>query len=123
MKNKKFKRTCEQCIHEYACQSWNIGSIQNMDATNCKNYETVKDSTAYFLGVRSAEDDAYSRGCLAGIELGKREALCELTKKDAKSIICTLDMLKRLVFITKGLIDVIDDRNIEKMKEILNNVN
>lgn len=93
MANKKAKRTCEQCIHEHACQAWNMGIIQNMDATNCKNYETVKDSNAYFLGARSAEDDAYSRGCLAGIELGHKEALCGITQKDAKSMINTLDML------------------------------
>lgn len=80
MANKKAKRTCEQCIHEHACQAWNMGIIQNMDATNCKNYETVKDSNAYFLGARSAEDDAYSRGCLAGIELGHKEALCGITQ-------------------------------------------
>lgn len=117
--NKNAHRTCEQCIHETACQSWNIGSIHNMNAKNCINYETIKDSNAYFLGVRSVEDDAYSRGCLAGIELGKREALCEINETDAKSMICTLDMFKRLAFNIHGVIDVIDDRNIEKMREIL----
>lgn len=55
MPSKKIERTCEQCIHEYACQAWNIGSIHNMNATNCSNYETAKDSNAYFLGVRSVE--------------------------------------------------------------------
>ena len=122
-KKKEVARTCEQCIHELACQSWNVGSIHTMNATNCTNYETVKDSNAYFLGVRSAEDDAYSRGCLSGIELGKKEALCEITSKDAKSMICTLDMLKKLVFNIYGVIDIVDDRNIEKMREILNQLN
>ena len=123
MAKKKEIRTCEQCIHEYACQSWNIGSIHNMNATNCTNYETIKDSNTYFLGVRSAEDDAYSRGCLAGIELGKKESLCEITSEDAKSMICTLDMFKRLAFNIHGVIDVIDDRNIEKMRKILSQLN
>ncbi len=123
MAKKKIERTCEQCIHEYACQAWNIGSIQNMNATNCSNYETVKNSNAYFLGVRSAEDDAYSRGCLAGIELGHKEMLCGITKKDAKSMICTLDMFKRLAFNIHGVIDIVDDRNIEQMRKILNQVN
>ena len=118
-KKKEAIRTCEQCIHEYACQAWNIGSIHNMNATNCINYETVKDSNAYFLGVRSVEDDAYCMGCMAGMELGKKNALCNITPKDAKSMICTLDMFKRLAFNVHGVIDVIDDRNIEKMREIL----
>ena len=123
MANKKAKRTCEQCIHEHACQAWNMGIIQNMDATNCKNYETVKDSNAYFLGARSAEDDAYSRGCLAGIELGHKEALCGITQKDAKSMINTLDMFQSLAFNIHGVIDIVDDRNIEQMRKILNQVN
>ena len=67
-KKKEAIMTCEQCIREYACQLWNIGSIHNMDAANCINYETVKDSNAYFLGIRSAEDDAYSRGCMARMD-------------------------------------------------------
>ena len=76
MKNKDMKsKKCESCIHENACQAWNIGTIHNMDATNCTNYESLKESNAYFLGVRSCEDDAYSRGCLAGIELGRHEIL------------------------------------------------
>lgn len=101
MANKKAKRTCEQCFHEHACQAWNMGIIQNMDA----------------------EDDAYSRGCLAGIELGHKEALCGITQKDAKSMINTLDMFKSLAFNIHGVIDIVDDRNIEQMKKILNQVN
>jgi len=94
-----------------------------MDATNCVNYETIKESNAYFLGARSAEDDAYSRGCLAGIELGKNEALCEVTPKTAKSMIYTLDTFTRLAFNIHGLIDIVDDRNIKKMHEILEKIN
>lgn len=60
-----------------------------MNADHCTNYETVKDSNAYFLGVKSAEVDAYSRGCLAGTELGKSEALCGITE-DAKSMMARL---------------------------------
>lgn len=119
-KKTKVVRRCEQCIHEYACQQWNIGSIHTMNATNCTHYETVEGSNAYFLGVRSAEDDAYSRGCISGIELGKKEVLCGITSEDAKSMICTLDMLKRLAF---NIHSVIDDRNIEKMRKILSQLN
>lgn len=120
---KKSCRACKDCIHEYACQAWNVSSINDMNADHCTNYEIVKDSNAYFLGVKSAEDDAYSRGCLAGIELGKSEALCGITAKDAKSMMCTLDSLRRLVFAVHGLIDIVDDRNISKMREILNQLN
>ena len=120
-KNTRSKK-CSDCIHETACQSWNIGTIRNMDSTNCANYEELKESNAYFLGVRSCEDDAYSRGCLAGIELGKKESLCGITKEEAESMICTLDMFTRLAFNVHGLIDVIDDRNIKKMREILKSV-
>lgn len=122
-KKQKSYRICKDCIHEYACHAWNVGSINNMNADHCTNYETVKDSNAYFLGVRSVEDDAYSRGCLAGIELGKSEALCGISVKDAKSMMCTLDSLRRLVFTVHGLIDIVDDRNISKMREILSQMN
>lgn len=46
---------CAECIHEYACQMWNIGSINQMNATNCINYETVKDSAAYLCGLLDGE--------------------------------------------------------------------
>lgn len=101
-KNEKIK-TCEHCIHEYACQAWNVGSIHNMNATNCVNYETAKESNAYFLG--------------------KREVFEGITADIAKSMICTLDMFKRLAFNVHGVIDVIDDRNIETMRELLNKLN
>lgn len=49
-KQKQPARTCSECIHEWACQAWTAGTIHNMDATNCKIYETVEMSTAYYLG-------------------------------------------------------------------------
>ena len=49
-KIKKPLKTCADCIHEFACSMWNIGHIHEMDATNCSNYETVKDSAAYLIG-------------------------------------------------------------------------
>ena len=42
-KNTKSDKKCELCIHENACQTWNVGVIHNMDATNCVNYETLKE--------------------------------------------------------------------------------
>lgn len=49
-KNKDPAKSCDDCIHENACQAWNVGTIHNTDATNCVNHETVKDSNAYFIG-------------------------------------------------------------------------
>lgn len=46
----KPERTCADCIHEWACQAWTHGTIHHMNATGCAIYETVKDSTAYFIG-------------------------------------------------------------------------
>lgn len=43
-------RMCADCVHEFACQMWNIGNLHNTDATNCINYETVKDTAAYLIG-------------------------------------------------------------------------
>ena len=50
-------RKCADCIHEWACQAWNVGTIHEMDATICTNYETVKDSTVYWLGYRAGQAD------------------------------------------------------------------
>lgn len=47
-------KTCADCIHEYACQAWNVGTIHNMDASTCHNRETVKESGAYFIGLSDA---------------------------------------------------------------------
>ena len=44
------EKTCGQCIHEHACQAWNIGHLHDADASSCVNYETVKDSAAYYIG-------------------------------------------------------------------------
>lgn len=49
-KQQKPERTCADCIHEWACQAWTHGKIHNMNANGCAIYETVKDSTAYFIG-------------------------------------------------------------------------
>lgn len=32
-------RKCFDCEHYYACSTWNIGTLQYTDATNCANYE------------------------------------------------------------------------------------
>lgn len=53
MRKKKLEKpvkTCADCIHEYACQMWNLGHIHEMDATNCPNHESVKESAAYLIG-------------------------------------------------------------------------
>lgn len=43
-------KTCADCIHEYACAMWHIGSIHNADAAHCTNHETAKESAAYLIG-------------------------------------------------------------------------
>ena len=37
---------CRECKYRFG----NNGHIHEMDATNCSNYETVKDSAAYLIG-------------------------------------------------------------------------
>lgn len=58
MKKAKPVRKCGDCIHEYACAMWHIGSLRNTDATNCTNYETVKMSAAYYLGYVDGKKEA-----------------------------------------------------------------
>ena len=55
-KNEKYRK-CADCIHEWACQAWNVGTIHEMDAGICANYEAVKDSTVYWLGYRAGQAD------------------------------------------------------------------
>jgi len=50
-------KTCSECIHINACSAWNCGNLESTDASSCANYETVKDSTAYFLGFREAKKE------------------------------------------------------------------
>lgn len=56
-KQERQYRKCSDCIHEWACQTWTHGTIHNADATSCAMYETVKDSTAYWLGYRAGQAD------------------------------------------------------------------
>ena len=51
-------RTCGECIHEYACAMWNVGSLHNTNAMGCANYETVKMSAAYFIGRMDGKQEA-----------------------------------------------------------------
>ena len=59
-------RTCAECIHEYACQAWTHGTIHNMDAATCSIYETVRDSTAYFIGFTEGKKSASGEKCSFG---------------------------------------------------------
>ena len=36
---KKPVRKCGECIHYYACSSWNVGTLLQTDASHCVNYE------------------------------------------------------------------------------------
>lgn len=33
------EQICGNCIHIAACQSWNVGFLDNTDATHCVNFE------------------------------------------------------------------------------------
>lgn len=52
------KKTCADCIHEWACQTWTHGTIHNMDAEHCAVRETVKESNAYFIGHMDGKREA-----------------------------------------------------------------
>ena len=86
-------RTCADCIHEWACQAWNVGNIHNMDATTCQMYETVKDSAAYLCGRLDGKKEALhgaayrcpvcgGTGVVYGSEFERLEALRGETKAD-----------------------------------------
>ena len=49
-------RTCGDCIHEYACAMWNVGTLQNTDATNCVNFQRLEDLvTIRIMAMRNSE--------------------------------------------------------------------
>lgn len=51
-KKKQETKTCTDCIHEYACRMWTDGRyISDASASQCRNHETVKESSAYLCGV------------------------------------------------------------------------
>ena len=51
-KQNKPIKTCADCIHESACRGWTNGRvISDISASQCPNYETVKESGAYLCGV------------------------------------------------------------------------
>ena len=54
-KTPKPQKTCGDCIHEHACAMWNIGTIHEMNATNCTNHETARESAAYLIGKMEAQ--------------------------------------------------------------------
>lgn len=56
-KNVKKERTCADCIHEYACQMWNVGTLHFTDASPCANYEVLKDSAAYYIGYQDGRKE------------------------------------------------------------------
>ena len=49
-------RTCGDCIHEYACGMWNVGTLQNTDATNCVNFQRLEDLvTIRIMAMKNSE--------------------------------------------------------------------
>ena len=51
-------KRCSECIHESACQAWAVGTLRNANASACINYESLKESNAYFIGYRDGARDA-----------------------------------------------------------------
>ena len=50
-KKKEPIKTCDDCIHEYACRIWAGGYISDDSAAICPNHTTARNSAAYLLGV------------------------------------------------------------------------
>ena len=49
---------CGDCVHHWACATWNVGSIASMDGTNCANFERFVE--------RLVNDKLLSRFCVLG---------------------------------------------------------
>ena len=58
-KKEKKQKICGNCVHLYACGSWNIGSLFNADAEHCVNYETGNELG---LAVRCRDCKYFVRG-------------------------------------------------------------
>lgn len=56
MEKKKAKKTCADCIPEWACQAWMLGTNHNTDAQGCAMRETVRESAAYFIGFKEGQE-------------------------------------------------------------------
>lgn len=56
-KRKEPEKTCGECIHEFACGMWNMGTIHYADAGHCVNYTTVRESAGYTLGKIEAKEE------------------------------------------------------------------
>ena len=55
-------KTCNDCIHEYACKCWTAGRVLAAgNAARCPAFETAKDSAAYLIGKLDAEKTAVPR--------------------------------------------------------------
>lgn len=63
----KPNNVCGDCLHYYACSSWNVGSLLNADADNCVNFE------------RANEEIAELRKRAKGLEL---ECICLKQERD-----------------------------------------
>ena len=59
MKKKKQepKKRCGDCIHLCACSAWNLGTLDNADATHCINYDTLETWCSWCKLKRAAENE------------------------------------------------------------------
>jgi len=59
MKKKKqeLKKRCGDCIHLCACRAWNLGTLDNTDATHCINYDTLETWCSWCKFKRAEEND------------------------------------------------------------------
>ena len=72
-------KVCGNCIHLSACNGWNHGSMENTNAEHCVNYETLKGSTAYYIGYSDATNKCSEelRKLCGVLEDLKIELLCK----------------------------------------------
>ena len=62
MAKKKAKKTCADCVHEWVCHAWMLGTNHNTDAQGCAMHETVRESAAYFIGFEEGKESALKEG-------------------------------------------------------------
>lgn len=86
---------------------------ENCKCSECPLTELFCDE--FYTAMDRCYEDAYARGCLAGIELGKAEAVqnvidAEPTAYDPDKVVEQLEKLKSLVPVNRVLDDIVNDK-------------
>ena len=61
----KPRHVCGDCIHLYACQSWNMGGMANTTADNCINFQKDDHIHAHWIFTKTEQ---YCSHCTAAID-------------------------------------------------------